>query len=349
MLRGESVYWDNHYDEIIKKQLNDAFKNLGVVTGYVSPYMVDKVLSADPELKLLLIIGMTSKEGIEKKTHERLLKLIEREGHRFECYYVAKGAPVHSKCYLWYGSRDGDDIAYMGSANFSNNGLLGNRELMCRVDPSMMNNYFVSISHDVIDIRDQDISRKVLIFKKKKVRIEEVSTNDELQAMRSFELARRPKRNIKPNLDRQTIEYEHTDIRETTISLLDSKEYKKGNLVTPDKSGINWGQRENRNRDQAYLAINGEIRKTDFFPTDDSPFAMITDDGNVLSCARVAGVYGKQIQTYVDNSELGAYLRARLGLPSGTYVTYEHLKEYGRTDIRIEKIDDRTFYLDFSV
>lgn len=42
-------------------------------------------------------------------------------------------------------------------------------------------------------------------------------------------------------------------------------------------------------------------------------------------------------------------LRNRLGLANGQYVTRQDLERYGRTDVDFYKIDEETFYMDFSV
>ena len=45
---------------------------------------------------------------------------------------------------------------------------------------------------------------------------------------------------------------------------------------------------------------------------------------------------------------LGAYLRARIGVPSGSPVAKRDLENYGRTDVTFWKIEDGTYYMDFS-
>ncbi|WP_429825099.1 hypothetical protein [Brevibacillus laterosporus] len=45
---------------------------------------------------------------------------------------------------------------------------------------------------------------------------------------------------------------------------------------------------------------------------------------------------------------LGKYFRKRLGVPFGTKVKTEHLRQYGRDSVAFYKINDETFYLDFS-
>ncbi len=57
----------------------------------------------------------------------------------------------------------------------------------------------------------------------------------------------------------------------------------------------------------------------------------------------------KAIQSTHDNSELGRYIRNRLGLELGTVIKLNDLENYGRTDYTLEKIDDETILLDFSV
>ena len=131
-------------------------------------------------------------------------------------------------------------------------------------------------------------------------------------------------------------------LEEVTLSLLDSK-----TKETPKRSGVNWGQRRGRNKNQAYINIPVRIGDGDFFPERHAPFTVHTDDGEAFIFVR-AQDSGKGLHTTRDNSLLGAYLRKRLGVPSGEYVTKEHLEKHGRTDVTFFKIDDETYLLDFS-
>ncbi|GAB3710131.1 hypothetical protein GCM10027592_46840 [Spirosoma flavus] len=126
------------------------------------------------------------------------------------------------------------------------------------------------------------------------------------------------------------------------LSFLD----RKGNL--PMISGLNWGQRGKRERNQAYIKVPASVYRSDFFPQITEPFTLTTDDGTVFNCA-IAQQYGKAIHTPQNNSLLGVYFRQRLGVPAGELVTLEHLQQYGRTDVRITKVDDSSFLMDFSV
>jgi len=58
---------------------------------------------------------------------------------------------------------------------------------------------------------------------------------------------------------------------------------------------------------------------------------------------------GEGIYSVRENFSLGEYFRNRLGLPSGAFVKKEYLLRYGRTDVDFYKIDDETYFMDFSV
>lgn len=115
---------------------------------------------------------------------------------------------------------------------------------------------------------------------------------------------------------------------------------------TPAKSGINWGQRPGREPNQAYISVPVHVRRTNFFPPRGEQFTVQTDDGDTFICVR-AQDEGKGLHTTQNNSLLGAYLRIRLGLELGAYVTRQDLLRYGRTDVSFYKIDDETYWLDF--
>ena len=59
--------------------------------------------------------------------------------------------------------------------------------------------------------------------------------------------------------------------------------------------------------------------------------------------------YFKQLTSFPKNNILGRYLRKRLGLRMEEFITFDHLKAYGRTDINIKKIEDGIYSFDFSI
>src|SRR5690606_11716890 len=105
------------------------------------------------------------------------------------------------------------------------------------------------------------------------------------------------------------------------------------------RGGLNWGQREGRERNQAYIPITAEVSRSGFFPPVGKHFTVLTDANKVLICTR-AQQNGKAIQTPNNNSHLGEYFRNRLGLSSGAFVEKADLLRYGRTSVTFYKLDE---------
>ena len=114
------------------------------------------------------------------------------------------------------------------------------------------------------------------------------------------------------------------------------------------KSGLNWGQRNKRNRNEAYIPLPSKVAKSGFFPLNKQHFLVVTDDHHTLQL-RVEQQNDKAITTPSSNALLGEYFRNRLGLANGAYVNSDDLKSYGRTDVTFYKIDDEQYYMDFSI
>ena len=114
------------------------------------------------------------------------------------------------------------------------------------------------------------------------------------------------------------------------------------------RSGLNWGQRLGRNPNEAYIPLPTKIAKRGFFPLEKRHFTAITDDRHQL-ILRVEQQNDKAITTPARNSDLGEYFRNRLGLANGDFVTRADLDRYGRTDVVFMKLDEETYYMDFSV
>lgn len=120
-----------------------------------------------------------------------------------------------------------------------------------------------------------------------------------------------------------------------------------GQVVVPQRSGLNWGQRPGREPNQAYLSVPVEIQRSGFFPDRGEVFILECDDGFTMKCVR-AQANGKGIESPTDNSIIGIYFRKRLGVRSGHMVTVEHLQAYGRTSVDVHFRNEHLFYLDFS-
>lgn len=131
-----------------------------------------------------------------------------------------------------------------------------------------------------------------------------------------------------------------TEIKKVVVPLLDKN--------NEPQYGLNWGQRINREPNQAYIQLPIEVYRSDFFPKKPEHFFIHTDDGLDIKFTRAQKTEeGTALQTPDDNSYFGKYIRDRLGIPHGQEITAKHILDYGCKEITFFKINDK-FYMDFS-
>jgi NgoFVII C-terminal B3-like DNA-binding domain/NgoFVII restriction endonuclease N-terminal PLD domain len=321
---------DNLYNEIlIEPILKQNVNQLYIVSGYASATFLRRHLHELERLglddfQINLIVGMPSK----KSDHNAFLQIHDEYENKVRGYYYNGYVPVHSKVYSWI-NNDSHILGFSGSANYSQYGFFADKQInQMNVDnPSQIIDFYSLLLGDSVYMPDAKIEDDIL--------------------------DRIPK--IEGSIDPGQISWLELD-RSVRISFLQ----RDGTL--PPISGLNWGQRKEkrvnkktgeisfvqREPNQAYLSIKKDARKKGFLPEKNFTFSLFTDDDIVLDC-RVAQDGRKSVQTTNDNSELGKYMRDRLGVPHGTFLTVDHLEEYGRTDFTLIKIDDETFLFDFSI
>lgn len=135
---------------------------------------------------------------------------------------------------------------------------------------------------------------------------------------------------------------ESTDLKfeKIKVSLLD----KNGE----PQYGLNWGQRINREPNQAYVQLPIEVYRSDFFPKKPEHFFIHTDDNQDIKFTRAQKTdEGTALQTPDDNSLFGKYIRDRLGIPHGQEIKTKDILNYGCTELTFFKINGK-FYMDFS-
>lgn len=314
----------NLFDEVLAAPIKRGATELFVVTGYISAAMVTRQFEyasqhANQNLSLDVFVGMTGKDGISVNTLLGL-QAIPRQmaGKSFNCTLAPRGESNHTKLYVWCNDR-GPVEAFLGSSNFTQVGfgLAGSskshRETMTRVDPDEALSYFFSSSVNGIGYRSSDIASFIDIHEEQEIHDEKEDTA-------------------------------HGSGTKLQLPLFITKGKDAGS--THQKSGLNWGQREGRNPNQAYIPVPVEVSRSGFFPPNGVHFQVVTDDGESFICT-VAQAGGKAIETPHDNALLGQYFRKRLGINSGAFVDIRDLKEYGSTFVSFTKISDDLFLLDF--
>ncbi len=118
-----------------------------------------------------------------------------------------------------------------------------------------------------------------------------------------------------------------------------------------EKSGLNQWNASGRKRhpDEVYIPVPAEIHKNfpNFFPDRDTPFNLKFPDGEI-SESKICQQGGKALMTK-SNKKLGKLiLRDGLNLKEGELATYEKLQLLGIDSVRIDKISNSDFEINFS-
>ncbi|MGI6393332.1 MAG: NgoFVII family restriction endonuclease [bacterium] len=121
--------------------------------------------------------------------------------------------------------------------------------------------------------------------------------------------------------------------------------------LVPPKSGLNQWNAGGRKRhpDEVYIRIPAQIHKffPDFFPNRETPFALKLSDGKIVQ-AKICQDGGKALMSY-NNKDIGNWiLRDVLKLKEGTLVTYELLQILGIDSVRIDKVGNLEYEINFA-
>ncbi len=332
----QNLYETALINPIFKKT---SLNKLLVVSGYASSAMgfhhLNALRAEGKRPTIELIYGMAKSDGVKKSDHEGFLSLARQDfPGQFSCRYLRSGEPVHAKVYIWC-EDDKPILSFTGSANYTQMALVNSqrREVLTGCDPRRAYDYYKSLAPDALDCQNNRITDFISI---------------NLKANRFLEQTELPKRSNTDDTKNPIhvitdSKSQFINMENTSVSLVDK------NGTVPRRSGLNWGQRPElrRNPNQAYLSLSAGLCRASFFPERGVHFTVLTDDNKIIQCVR-AQDNGKGIETPHDNSEIGLYIRKRLGLPGGALVTASDLERYGRTTIDFYKIDDENFYMDFS-
>lgn len=316
------------YSELARRVLFEPLRTgadrLCILSGYATPNMASWLIKNLKEFKsgpidISLIVGMVPFDGLSIAVHEGFKELqkerMPQEVAHYQCSYVYDSAPVHAKVYVWL---KGDEpvVAFAGSANFTQSAFGDKRrEYMVECDALEAYQYYCGVENDTIFCNHAEVEEYVVLYPTHSV----------------LDMENKPVGSLSGE-----------NIEKITLSLLSEN----GEVGT--KSGLNWGQRSRRNKNEAYIPLPAPMVRTGFFPLNKQHFTVVTDDGHQL-ILRVEQQGNKAITTPLSNAQLGEYFRNRLGLANGAYIWKSDLEAYGRTDVTFYKLDDEQYYMDFSV
>lgn len=288
-----------------------------------------------------ILLGMT-KSSLSPKKHEDICRLIgfinnAKGMPRVSCRYICNGPEVHSKIYIWgYPEKMMERTitipkrAYCGSLNYTMNAFYKRRESVSQCNAISAYRYYQDLLPDTIDCFDPEVPEKLKNVMN--------NTPNDLEEP--------------DNSEKDYIKYDSkTPVATITVSLL-----RADGSDTGYGSGINWGIRKNgtkRNPNQAYIPYNHQDKVIGFFPDRENPddkncpmFRVITKDFGAFHM-RMAQAGEKALHSVESNAILGEWLRKRMKIPSGGYITKQMLEHYGKTYVQFRKYDDGTYLLDF--
>lgn len=335
------MLFNQNLDKIIftKEQLIKC-DELVILSGYVGPNPIHKL--QELRINSTVIYGMYGAEGIQQSLHDALIK---ENNISTKVNILYSTIPVHSKCYIW--KNKGEIVsALIGSANFSINGLTTPfKEVLA----DATSDTFAPLEDYLKLVLAKSIICNNAAAKKNKKRYETIS---------------------------KTEKNYNKDICSMPLYITE----RNGKKIVPERSGINWGLAKfngsHVNINDAYIAIGADLVKhyPDLFPQKsevpimdsgkkghrhNDSIEILWDDGTsmmgLLEGNRTENVngqkilYPKQISSVPKKALLGKYLRKRMDISEGKYISYEDLERYGRTTIDVSLQGEGVYYFDFSV
>lgn len=123
------------------------------------------------------------------------------------------------------------------------------------------------------------------------------------------------------------------------------------NRTVFEKSGLNQWNAGGRTRhhNEVYIPVPANIHKylPAFFPDRETPFNLRLPNGKIMK-SKICQAGGKALMSY-SNKELGEWiLRDVLKLNQEELLTYQKLQILGIDSVRVDKIDDTQFEINFS-
>jgi hypothetical protein len=309
--------------KILFQPLHDGADELYLAAAYathtmLSWFLTNLELHQHQTLRVAMIIGMVPYNHLSVTVHDGFCTLVKPpyppQIDKVECSYLYDSPAFHGNLYIW--KKHGVFYkAFMGSAPFV-------QSAFTRSD----------VQESMVECDAQEAWTLYSTLIGRSVYCNHAEIEEYVQLVPSH-----PVLDMELNLVSKLDNYESV-----TLSLV-TKNGKPGS-----RSGLNWGQRPRRDPNQAYIPLPRPIAQSGFFPPKNIHFTAITDDRKQLTL-RVEQQNDKAIATPERNSDLGEYFRNRLGLANGAFVTRNDLDAYGRTDVTFYKLDDETYYMDFSI
>jgi hypothetical protein len=260
------------------------------------------------------------KENQNKIIHDRLTGM-HTEGRRILYPELA----CHSKCYLWL--NEGRPIkGYMGSANFSPNGLKNDyRETLIEVDQNqlfVLKGYIEIIQGTATPCTDWEVREREEF---------EEEYDKEICDMVLYD-PRTGQTQEGHGLNWGLAEGSHVRPNDACIPIRTHHIRKYPDLFPAIPHDIDRGR--------------GSLKEIVEFIWDDG----LIMQGRLEGSQPIDGIkHPKQLASFPHKDDLGKYFRDRMGIDHDIRITREDLVKYGRSDVSVSMLSEGSYFCDFSV
>lgn len=322
---------DNLYENIFERNLPRT-SELNIISGYASPQILYKTIKKYPNIRMNLFIGMAL-EGISYDDHKMYIALTKL-CPTLKIYYKVNYPLNHIKLYSFF-MNDNSTKNYIGSANFSEAGLLHNEELIIESSDNFQK-LFKKIELKSLPINHEDIKKYITFYDKDNnlIDIDEEDTEELSETSKvldpSEENKNAPYTPPRKRLIRR-FKYAHQADLKIPIILQEN--------IQPNNRGINAWMRQQI----PYLEQSTNYIFSRYFPLD-TEFDIITDLEESLK-GKINSVNDNRMMISPNIYE---YLRRRLNLYEHREITIGDLVKYGTEEIWVEKLKDKQYFFDFS-
>jgi len=340
-----TLYTDNLYKFIIQENA-PYFPELRILSGYGSAPFLRKVATEFPNLKIDLYLGMTL-QGVSQQNHDEYCKLMNQNSN-LRVFYQIKGIQSHVKL-IEFKTKNSSRV-FVGSANFTENGFVNQRELMTEVS-SEVNGLFDFQKDLSIECTFQDITEYILFFQESASTIENQEMNSELSNSESnniretdMEVAEKTK------LIQKTTGKKHHPTIQNLRAQVNYSYYNKFSLeiVLDENNNPRWldtGINSWVNGKTPVLTQTPKVSFDKLFPVE-KIVEVFADDGNQYK-GKLTGRFNGSFM--LINGNFYEYIKKNIGLKEYRAISREDLLDFGYTELHFERIDELKYIMTFGL
>lgn len=330
--RHTKAYYNDLYNNVLLKYLNKHNK-LKLITGFSSSSFLKRLLEDVPNAELEIYIGM-SRDGIPRRDHETYLDIVSKN-NSIKIYYQIKGVPNHMKLYSFESTNDGDNIVFIGSANFSENGFLKYQEILGTIDLNI-SDIFETQRLNSLKCNDLMIEQYIKLVKDENLEgpVQDDEHVDDNQVYEASNISRKKIISHKDFLSQfRRIEYRY--YREFNFPIVYPKERDSNWYRTGINSWI-----DNKKPVLKQNTVNIEFENV--FPIND--FKIYTDDEMVFT-AYIGGRFNREI--HFKDINIYKYIIQRLHIDKKGPISYLDLKERNFSHVFFTRLNKREYFVSF--